>query len=88
MNNLEQILRQLNLPQNDPRLHALTQFMQSEQGRALAQDVSAQTAARISQAAQAAGRGDQAAAKQAVQEILRTPEGAALAARLRSMLGQ
>lgn len=88
MNNLEQILHQLNLPQNDPRLRALTQFMQSEQGRALAQDVSAQTAARISQAAQAAGRGDQDAAKQAVQEILRTPEGAALAARLRSMLGQ
>lgn len=88
MNNLEQLLHQLNLPQNDPRLSALAQFLQSEQGRALAQGVSAQTAARISQAVQAAGRGDQAAAKQTVQEILRTPEGAALAARLRSMLGQ
>lgn len=88
MNNLEQILHQLNLPQNDPRLSALAQFLQSEQGRALAQGVSTQTAARISQAVQAAGRGDQAAAKQTVQEILRTPEGAALAARLRSMLGQ
>ena len=78
MNNLEQILHQLNLPQNDPRLGALAQFLQSEQGRALAQGVSAQTAARISQAVP----------KQTVQEILRTPEGAALAARLRSMLGQ
>ena len=58
MNNLEQLLHQLNLPQNDPRLGALAQFLQSEQGRALAQGVSAQTAARISQAVQAARRGD------------------------------
>lgn len=48
MNNLEQLLHQLNLPQNDPRVGALAQFLQSEQGRALAQGVSAQTAARIS----------------------------------------
>ena len=88
MNNLEQILNQLNLQANDPRLAALTQFLQTEQGKSLAQSVSPQTAGRITQAAQAAGRGDQAAARQAIQEDLRSPEGAALANRLRSMLGQ
>ena len=87
MNNLEQILNQLNLQANDPRLAALTQFLQTEQGKSLAQSVSPQTAGRITQAAQAAGRGDQAA-RQAIQEVLRSPEGAALANRLRSMLGQ
>ena len=88
MNNLEQILNQLNLQANDPRLAALTQFLQTEQGKSFAQSVSPQTAGRITQAAQAAGRGDQAAARQAIQEVLRSPEGAALANRLRSMLGQ
>lgn len=88
MNNLEQILSQLNLQANDPRLTALTQFLQTDQGKSLAQSVSPQTAGRITQAAQAAGRGDQAAARQAIQEVLRSPEGAALASRLRSMLGQ
>lgn len=88
MNNLEQILNQLNLQANDPRLAALTQFLQTEQGKSLAQSVSPQTAGRITQAAQAAGRGDQAAARQVIQEVLRSPEGAALANRLRSMLGQ
>lgn len=88
MNNLEQILNQLNLQANDPRLAALTQFLQTEQGKSLAQNVSPQTAGRITQAAQAAGRGDSAAARQAIQEVLHSPEGAALANRLRSMLGQ
>ena len=88
MNNLEQILNQLNLQANDPRLATLTQFLQTEQGKSLAQSVSPQTAGRITQAAQAAGRGDQAAARQAIQEVLRSPEGAALTNRLRSMLGQ
>lgn len=88
MNNLEQILNQLNLQANDPRLATLTQFLQTEQGKSLAQSVSPQTAGRITQAAQAAGRGDQATARQAIQEVLRSPEGAALANRLRSMLGQ
>lgn len=88
MNNLEQILNQLHLQADDPRLGALAHFLQTEQGHALTQSISPHTASRIAQAAQAAGRGDQAAARQVFQEILRTPEGAALAARLRSMLGQ
>ncbi len=87
MTELERILSQLNL-QNDPRLNGIQQFLQSNEGRSLSQNISPQTSSRIAQAAQAAGRGDQAAARQAMQEILRTPEGAALAARLRSMLGQ
>ena len=87
MNELEQILNRLNL-QNDLRLGTLTQFLRTEQGQPLAQSVSPQTAVRISQAAQAAGRGDTDSAKQVMQDILRTPEGAALAARLRSMLGK
>lgn len=87
MNELEQMLSRLHL-QNDPRLGTLTQFLKTEQGQSLAQSVSPQTAARISQAAQAAGRGDTDAAKQVMQDILRTPEGAALAARLRSMIGK
>lgn len=88
MNNLDQILNALHMQADDPRLTALTRFLQTKQGQSLAQSVTPQTASRISQAAQAAGRGDQEAAKQAMQEILRSPEGAALAARLRSMLGQ
>ena len=88
MNNLEQILNQLNLQANDPRLVALTQFLQTEQGKSLAQSVSQQTAGHITQAAQAAGRGEQAAARQALQEALRSPAGAARANRPGSMLGQ
>ncbi len=87
MTDLERILNQLGL-QNDARLNGVQQFLQSSEGQSLSQSISPQTGARIAQAAQAAGRGDQAAARQAVQDILRTPEGAALAARLRSMLGQ
>ncbi len=87
MNELERILSQLNL-QNDTRLNGIQQFLQSSEGQSLSQSISPQISSRIAQAAQAAGRGDQAAARQAVQEILRTPEGAALAVRLRSMLGQ
>ncbi len=87
MSDLEQILNQLGL-QNDARFGSVQQFLQSSEGRSLSQSISPQTGARIAQAAQAAGRGDQAAARQAMQDILRTPEGAALAARLRSMLGQ
>ncbi len=87
MNDLEQILNQLGL-QNDARLRGVQQFLQSSEGQSLSQNISPQTAARIAQAAQAAGRGDQTAAQQAMQDILRTPEGAALAARLRSMFGR
>ena len=87
MTELERILNQLNL-QNDSRFHGVLQFLQSSEGKSLSQGISSQTESRIAQAAQAAGRGDQAAARQAIQEILRTPEGAALAARLRSVLGQ
>lgn len=87
MTDLERIINQLNM-QNNPSLNGIQQFLQSSEGRSLSQNISSQTSARIAQAAQAAGRGDQAAARQAVQEILCTPEGAALAARLRSMLGQ
>lgn len=87
MTDFEQILNQLNL-QNDPRVRGIQQFLQSSEGQSLSQGISPQTSARIAQAAQAAGRGDKNAAQQAMQDILRTPEGAALAARLRSMLGQ
>lgn len=85
MNELEQLLSRLNLP-NDPRLSGLAQLLKSEQGHAIAQGISAQTASQIAQAIDCAQRGDQAAARQTVQEILRTPEGALLAARLKSLM--
>lgn len=85
MTELEQILNQLHL-QNDPRLRTLAQTLQSDQGRTLSQGVSPQTASRIAQALTYAQQGNQAAAQQTVQDILRTPEGAQLAMRLKSLL--
>lgn len=73
---------------NDPQIRALEQFMRSAQGQNLAQNLSPDTASRISQAAQAAQHGDMQGARAAVDDILRTPEGAALAARLKSMMGK
>ena len=49
---------------------------------------SQETTARIAQAAQAAGQGDREGAQAAVAAILRTPEGAALAAQIKNLLGK
>ena len=71
-----------------PQLSALEQFMHSPQGQGMAQGLSQETTARIAQAAQAAGQGDREGAQAAVAAILRTPEGAALAAQIKNLLGK
>ena len=68
-----------------PQLSALEQFMHSPQGQGMAQGLSQETTARI---AQAAGQGDREGAQAAVAAILRTPEGAALAAQIKNLLGK
>lgn len=77
---------------NDPKtqetLRRLQNAMQSAEGQRMAQAVSRQTAEGIERAARAAQAGDKRAAQDAVREILKTPEGAALAAQLQRLLGK
>lgn len=89
---INELMRNLKLTGADPSTLAaisrLKETMTSAQGQQLAQGMSRDTAARIERAAQAAQAGDTRAAQAAVSEILSTPEGAALAARLKGILGK
>ncbi len=67
-------------------LQGLQAAAQSPEGQRMAQQISRQTADAIERAAKAAQAGDQQRARAAVQEILRTQEGAALAAQLKKLL--
>lgn len=66
----------------------LQRAMQSGEVQNLAKSIDAATASRIERAAQAAQAGDKRAAQMAIGEIMATPEGAALAAQLRRMMGR
>lgn len=66
----------------------LQRAVQSGEVQNLAKNIDAATASRIERAAQAAQAGDKRAAQTALGEIMATPEGAALAAQLRRMLGK
>ena len=73
---------------SSPQLDRLQQVLRSEQGQNMAQSLSPEMTARVRQAAEAAQRGDLQSAGSAVAAILSTPEGAALAAQLRTLFGK
>lgn len=89
---LDELMRSLQLDKIDPSAKAaldrLQNAMQSAEGQRMAKQIDRATAERIERAAKAAQAGDTRRAQQAVGELLGTPEGAALAARLRKMLGK
>lgn len=89
MQSFDQLLDQFRTQDtSDPRLRPLVQLLRSSEGQALAHSLSPQTAQAITQAAQAAQQGDMTRAQASVQAVLRTPEGAQLAARLKGLLKQ
>ena len=57
-------------------------------GRRAVEQLSAQHADELEQAAKAAQRGDMRSAAQAAQKLMQTPEGARLAAQLRHIFGK
>ncbi|MBS5704523.1 MAG: hypothetical protein KHW93_11930 [Butyricicoccus pullicaecorum] len=66
----------------------LQRALQAGAGQDIAKNIDAATASRIERAAQAAQAGDKRAAQAAIAEIMSTPEGAALAAGLKRILGK
>ena len=87
MMDANELLRKLKLS-DGPQIAELQRLLQSGQGRQMAGNVDAATARRIERAAKAAQAGDKHAAQQALNEILATPEGAALAAQLKRLMGK
>ncbi|MBS7224622.1 MAG: hypothetical protein KH050_04675 [Clostridiaceae bacterium] len=69
-------------------MEKLQHAVQSGEAQNFAKQIDAATASRIERAAQAMQTGDKRAAQAAVGEILSTPEGAALAAQLKRMMGK
>lgn len=87
MMDANELLRKLKLS-DGAQIAELQRILQSGQGRQMAGNVDAATARRIERAAKAAQAGDKRAAQQALNEILATPEGAALAAQLKRLMGK
>ena len=87
-----ELMRKLQMNANDPKTQAamnrLQSAMRSAEGQRMAKQIDRSTAERIERAAKAAQAGDARAAREAVGEILKTPEGAALAAQLQKLLGK
>lgn len=70
---------------NEDAVARLRDALQTPSGQQAAQAVSARHAADLERAAQAAQRGDMATAAQLVQQLMRTPEGARLAAQFKQI---
>ena len=87
-----ELMRKLQMNANDHKTQAamnrLQSAMRSAEGQRMAKQIDRSTAERIERAAKAAQAGDARAAREAVGEILKTPEGAALAAQLQKLLGK
>lgn len=85
-----ELMRKLSMMGGDQKeaIERLQRMMQAGQGQNLAKSIDSATTARIERAAQAAQAGDKRAASAAIGEIMSTPEGAALAAQLRRILGK
>ena len=67
----------------DAALERLSGALGTADGRRAVEQLSAQYADELEQAAKAAQRGDMRSAAQAAQKLMQTPEGARLAAQLR-----
>ena len=72
----------------DAALERLSGALGTADGRRAVEQLSAQHAAELEQAAKAAQRGDMRSAAQAAQKLMQTPEGARLAAQLRHIYGK
>lgn len=92
MMDLSELARRCQQNVTDPQARATideaVRRMQSGAGRQMAQNITPGTAAQIERAAQAAQSGDKAAAMQAIQQMLNTPDGAALAKQLQFLMGK
>ncbi len=75
-------------PQARAAMDKAMEQLKGGMGEQLARSIPPACAASIERAAQAAQRGDQAAAMSAMQEVLSTPEGAALAQQLQFLFGK
>jgi|GluameStandDraft_1065615.scaffolds.fasta_scaffold36142_1 Asp-tRNA(Asn)/Glu-tRNA(Gln) amidotransferase B subunit len=86
-----ELMRRLDMQGNSPQakeaISRLQRAMQSGK-KGQAQAIDSATAARIERAAKAAQAGDKRAAQAAIGEIMSTPQGAALAAQLKNLLGK
>ena len=69
----------------DAALERLSDALSTADGKHAAEQLSAQHADELEQAAAAAQRGDLRSAAQAAQKLMQTPEGARLAAQLRQI---
>lgn len=87
-----ELMRRLKMQSGDAQMQAtlerLQNVMQSGGADNLTKNIDNATATRIERAARAAQAGDKSAAQDAIGEIMSTPEGAALAAQLKRILGQ
>lgn len=72
----------------DAALERLSGALGTADGRRAVEQLSAQHADELEQAAKAAQRGDMRSAAQAAQKLMQTPEGARLAAQLRHIFGK
>ena len=87
-----ELMRRLRMQSGDPQTQAVLERLQNVMQTAGADNlknaIDNDTATRIERAAKAAQSGDKSAAQAAISEIMSTPEGAALAAQLKRILGQ
>ena len=86
MMDFNQLFNQFSNGQNAD-LARLQALLQSPQGQQFVNSVPPVLASRIQQAAEAAANGDKLTAMRMVNEILSTPEGAALAAQILRVIG-
>ncbi|MGE4549264.1 MAG: hypothetical protein AB7C89_06910 [Intestinibacillus sp.] len=75
-------------PQTRAALEQLMQQARSIDGQRIAQNISASCASQIEQAAAAAQRGDLNSAKDAITQMMNSPEGADLARQLQFLMGK
>ena len=92
MMDANELMRRLRMQSGDAKtqdaLARLQNLMDAGGVADLKKGIDSATADRIERAAKAAQAGDKGAAQAAITEIMSTPEGAALAAQLRRILGQ
>lgn len=89
---LERLLRNLSHQSTSPEAaqaaERLREAMQTRQGQQMAQNIVHNHSDALNRAAQLAQSGDLNGAKQAIQSLMHTPEGARLAAQLSKLMGR
>lgn len=93
MADINELARQLqqsvaNNPETREALDRIVQQVKSADGQNIAQNIPQACAGQIEQAAAAARRGDMNAAKDAIAQMMNSPEGAELARKLKFLMGK